>query len=96
MPFPLRFWKHMRNRGKEPHTVIKIVIRMAFMSLYFCVLWLACNAYKSSGLVPVFFLLFAYSFMEVCEICVAPTVIAAASKLSTVAIASTMMGLLSM
>ena len=64
------------------------------MGLYFFLLWLGCSINRSTGILPVYFLIGGYFLMELSEVCIGPSVYSLTSKLSPGKIVSTMMGIL--
>ena len=94
IPLSMWFWKILRKRNSEPHTVKKLSVGFLFMGLYFFLLWLGCSINRSTGILPVYFLIGGYFLMELSEVCIGPSVYSMTSKLSPGKIVSTMMGIL--
>ncbi|MCC9167635.1 peptide MFS transporter [Pontibacter harenae] len=94
---PLAFlvWKRLHLLKLEPSTVVKFEIGFLFIAAFFGLLWLGCHRYRSSGILPVAFLIGGYLLMVCGEVCIGPVVYAATSKLSPANMTSTMMGMLS-
>ena len=92
-PVTLSAWRFFKTKNHSVHTITKLIIGITAMGIYFGILWLVCNNYKQSGLIPVAFLALGYLFMEIGEVCIAPTMPAATFNLSPVQIVGTIMSI---
>ncbi len=92
-PLALATWKSFAKQGSEVHTFTKLIIGILAMGAYFAILWLLCNHYQQSGLVPIAFLALGYLFMEIGEVCIGPTMPAATFNLSPVHLVGTIMSI---
>ena len=93
-PAFIALWKVLYKHNFEPRPPIKFVLAFLLMMIYFLVLWLGCHINRSTGLVPVYFIIIGYFIMECAELNLGPVSLSLASKLSPPRIASTMMGIL--
>lgn len=94
MPLMLWIWRVLNKAGFEPGTIMKFVIGFLFMGAFFGSFWWGCVLYKSTGLVPVYFLFGGYVLMEFSELCIGPIMYSVSYKLSPANIVGTMMGVL--
>ncbi|WP_214073716.1 oligopeptide:H+ symporter [Mucilaginibacter sp. dw_454] len=94
MPLMLWIWRKLNNVGFEPGTILKFVIGFLFMGAFFGSFWWGCILYKSTGLVPVYFLFGGYILMEFSELCIGPIMYSLSYKLSPANIVGAMMGVL--
>jgi POT family proton-dependent oligopeptide transporter len=94
MPLMLWIWRKLNKAGREPGTILKLIIGFLFMGAFFGSFWWGCILYSSTGMVPVYFLFGGYILLEFSELSIAPIVYSLTYKLSPVDIAGTMMGVL--
>ena len=92
-PLALLLWKLLLPNKKKIHSVVKLIIGIVATGLFFGVLWIGSLSNSSSGLVPIGVLILGYFFMEIGEICIAPTIITSTYNLSPVSYLGTMMGI---
>lgn len=96
-PLLTLLWKRLSSVGKEPNIPLKMSIGMILLGVGFLVLYGAVCA--RGGDVPdetvkanILFMLFAYFFHTLGELCLSPIGLSMVSKLSPVKLASLMMG----
>lgn len=93
-PLSIKTWQWLHKKNRSPGSTSKYIIAFLGVSFCFLVLWSSCYYNRSTGMIPVIMLVVAYLFLEIGEICLGPVSFSLASKLSPVAIASTVMGLM--
>jgi POT family proton-dependent oligopeptide transporter len=93
-PLSIRIWKWLDGKNANPRAYVKLVFAFVFMGVCFLLLWGGSFLNKGTGMLPVIYLLVAYLFMEMGEICIGPVVYSLVSKLSPKVIASTLMGVM--
>jgi POT family proton-dependent oligopeptide transporter len=93
-PFSIKAWKWLHKKNINSRSYGKYIIAFLAMGSCFLVLWTSCLFNYTTGMIPVAFLVIAYLFMEIGEICLGPVSFSLASKLSPKQIASTTMGLM--
>ena len=93
-PLSIKTWQWLHKKNRSPGSTAKYIIAFLGVSLCFFTLWASCYFNRSTGMIPVMMLVVAYLFLEIGEICLGPVSFSLASKLSPVAIASTVMGLM--
>lgn len=87
------FWHKLRERGREPSTADKLVIGMMITVLCFGVMTLAGLSGGDTGKVSPAWLLTAYFFLSVGEICLSPMGLSLVAKVAPPRVRGLMMGL---
>ena len=91
-PFFSKMWVSLGERNKEPSSPIKFVIALGLLAIGFVVMIAAAAAYQQSGPVSVMWLIGAYFFHTLGELCLSPVGLSLVTKLAPVQFGSLMMG----
>ncbi len=91
-PFFSSMWVRMGETGKEPSSPIKFVIALGLLAIGFVVMIAAAAACQQSGPVGMMWLVGAYFFHTLGELCLSPVGLSLVTKLAPVQFGSLMMG----
>ncbi|MFH1619694.1 MAG: peptide MFS transporter [bacterium] len=91
-PFFSKMWVKLGETGREPATPIKFVIAMGLLAAGFVVMIIAAALYEQSGPVSMLWLIGAYFFHTMGELCLSPVGLSMVTKLSPAKFVSIMMG----
>jgi len=91
-PFFSKMWLKLGELGKEPSTPIKFVMGLGMLAVGFVVMIVAAGVYKQSGPVSIMWLIGAYFFHTMGELCLSPVGLSLVTKLAPAKFASLMMG----
>ncbi len=86
------FWVWWANRKKESSSLFKMAIGVIIMGLGFVFMSKAATQYESQGSSAMYWLIFAYLFHTIGELCASPVALSFITKLAPVKYASFMMG----
>jgi proton-dependent oligopeptide transporter, POT family len=88
----LRLWKKMREQGREPSTPDKLVIGMIITAICFGLMAVAGISGGNTGRVSPAWLISAYFFLSIGEICLSPMGLSLVSKTAPPRVRGLMMG----
>ncbi len=91
-PLLVALWSALRRRGREPSTLAKILIGMAFTIATFLIMAVAGVAGGDYGRVSAAWLIAAYLMIAVAEICLSPMGLSLVSRIAPPRHRGTMMG----
>ncbi|SDD57590.1 proton-dependent oligopeptide transporter, POT family [Pricia antarctica] len=87
------FWLKWRKKGKESSSLFKIAVGMIIMALGFGFMSAASMQYESDGSSAMYWLILAYLFHTIGELCASPPSLSFITKLAPLKYASIIMGL---
>jgi len=87
------FWLRWRKKGKESSSLFKIAVGLVIMALGFGFMSAASLQYESNGSSAMYWLILAYLFHTVGELCASPVSLSFITKLAPLKYASIIMGL---
>lgn len=87
------FWIKWRKKGKEASSLFKMAIGMIIMALGFGFMTAASVEYDNSGSSAMYWLVLAYLFHTIGELCASPVSLSFITKLAPLKYASIIMGL---
>ncbi len=85
-------WAKRKLKGQEASSLFKMAIGIAIMGFGFLFMVFAAMQFESSGYSSMFWLVLAYLFHTLGELCISPVALSFITKLSPVKYASLMMG----
>lgn len=91
-PLFSKMWLKLGELGKEPSTPIKFAMGLGMLAVGFVVMIMAAGVYKQSGPVSIMWLIGAYFFHTMGELCLSPVGLSLVTKLAPAKFASLMMG----
>ncbi len=91
-PFFSKLWVRLGETGREPSSPIKFVAGLGLLAVGFVVMIAAASMYQQSGPVSVLWLIGAYFFHTLGELCLSPVGLSLVTKLAPVQFGSLMMG----
>ncbi len=91
-PFFSGLWINLAEKGREPSSPVKFAIALGLLALGFVVMIAAAAAYQQSGPVSVMWLVAAYFFHTLGELCLSPVGLSLVTKLAPLQFGSLMMG----
>lgn len=91
-PFFSRMWLNLGETKKEPSSPMKFVMGLSLLAIGFVVMIAAAATYQKSGPVSVMWLIGAYFFHTLGELCLSPVGLSLVTKLAPVQFGSLMMG----
>ncbi|MBI4351295.1 MAG: peptide MFS transporter [Elusimicrobia bacterium] len=91
-PFFSKMWVSLGESGKEPSSPVKFVIALGLLAIGFVVMIAGAAMYEQSGPVSVMWLIGAYFFHTLGELCLSPVGLSLVTKLAPVQFGSLMMG----
>lgn len=87
------FWLKWRKKGREASSLFKIAVGLIIMALGFGFMAAASLEYQSTGTSGMYWLILAYLFHTVGELCASPVSLSFITKLAPLKYASIIMGL---
>ena len=91
-PFFSKMWVSLGETGKEPSSPIKFAMGLGLLAIGFVVMIAGAAMYQQSGPVSVMWLIGAYFFHTLGELCLSPVGLSLVTKLAPVQFGSLMMG----
>lgn len=91
-PFFSRMWVSLGETNREPSSPIKFAMGLGLLAIGFVVMIFAAEIYKQSGPVSVVWLIGAYFFHTLGELCLSPVGLSLVTKLAPIQFGSLMMG----
>lgn len=91
-PLFAAIWLALGRRGKEPSTPIKFALALLFVASGFVLMVLAAQQSNGGGKANMWFLVGAYFFHSMGELCLSPVGLSMVTKLAPMRMASLMMG----
>jgi len=91
-PFFSKMWVDLGEKGKEPSSPLKFAMALGLLAIGFVVMIAAAGAYQQSGPVSVIWLIAAYFFHTLGELCLSPVGLSLVTKLAPAQFGSLMMG----
>lgn len=86
------YWYKWKLKGREGSSLFKMAIGIIIMGIGFLFMRFAAEQYESSGSSAMYWLVFAYLFHTIGELCASPVALSFITKLAPVKYASFMMG----
>ncbi|TWO33309.1 peptide MFS transporter [Seonamhaeicola sediminis] len=86
------YWANRKLRGKVATSLFKMIIGLIIMGTGFFFMTAAAGQYESNGASAMYWLVLAYLFHTVGELCISPVALSYITKLAPVKYASLMMG----
>ena len=86
------FWATRKLKGKEASSLFKMILGLIIMGTGFFFMTAATAEYQSTGSSAMYWLILAYFFHTVGELCLSPVALSFITKLAPVKYASIMMG----
>ena len=87
------FWANRKLKGKVSTSLFKMIIGLIIMGVGFFFMTGATAQYEASGSSAMYWLVFAYLFHTIGELCLSPVALSFVTKLAPVKYASIMMGI---
>ncbi len=87
------FWLRWRKKGKEASSIFKIAVGLIIMALGFGFMAAASSQYEANGSSAMYWLILAYLFHTIGELCASPVSLSFITKLAPLKYASIIMGL---
>lgn len=87
------FWYWWKHRGRESSSLFKMALGVIIMGLGFLFMSMASLQYENAGKSAMYWLVLAYLFHTVGELCASPVALSFITKLAPVKYASLMMGI---
>ncbi|KAF0125516.1 MAG: proton-dependent oligopeptide transporter POT family [Elusimicrobia bacterium] len=91
-PFFSNMWINLAEKDREPSSPIKFAMGLGLLAIGFVVMIAAAAAYQQSGPVSMLWLVGAYFFHTLGELCLSPVGLSLVTKLAPVQFGSLMMG----
>jgi POT family proton-dependent oligopeptide transporter len=91
-PLVVSFFKYLRKKNLEPSTPGKMMIGMLLTATSFLIMTIAGLAGGDTGMVSVFYLVFAYAVITLGELCLSPMGLSFCSKVAPPRFRGLMMG----
>lgn len=86
------FWYRRNHKGKESSSIFKMAIGVIIMGLGFVFMSFASSEYESTGSSGMYWLILAYLFHTIGELCTSPVSLSFITKLAPLKYSSIMMG----
>ena len=86
------FWYRWKNKGKEGSSLFKMAIGTIIMGIGFLFMRFASQEFEATGSSAMYWLVLAYLFHTIGELCASPVALSFITKLAPVKYASLMMG----
>ncbi len=86
------FWANRKLKGKEASSLFKMILGLIIMGIGFFFMTGAVAQYESTGASAMYWLVFAYMFHTIGELCLSPVALSFITKLAPMKYASIMMG----
>lgn len=96
IPISIRIWKWLDTKKANPRSYIKLMMSFVFMAICFFILWLGSFLNNDTGIMPFGYLIGAYLFIEMGEICIGPMLYSLIANLSPKNIISTLWGIMNL
>ena len=87
------FWFRWKNKGREASSLFKMAVGLLIMSWGFLFMRFAASDYQMAGTSPMYWLVLAYLFHTIGELCASPVSLSFITKLAPIKYASIIMGL---
>ncbi len=87
------YWASRKLKGKEASSLFKMILGLIIMGTGFFFMTAAAGQYESNGSSAMYWLVLAYLFHTVGELCISPVALSYITKLAPVKYASLMMGI---
>ncbi|HIK67992.1 MAG TPA: MFS transporter [Flavobacteriales bacterium] len=87
------FWANRKLKGKVSSSLFKMIIGLIIMGIGFFFMTGATAQYEATGSSAMYWLVFAYLFHTIGELCLSPVALSFVTKLAPVKYASIMMGI---
>jgi POT family proton-dependent oligopeptide transporter len=87
------FWYNWKRKGKEASSIIKIAVGLIIMGIGFLFMSAASLQFQSEGSSAMYWLVLAYLFHTLGELCASPVALSFITKLAPLKYASIMMGI---
>jgi len=87
------FWANRKLKGKVSSSLFKMIVGLVIMGVGFFFMTGATAQYESTGSSAMYWLVFAYLFHTIGELCLSPVALSFVTKLAPVKYASIMMGI---
>jgi POT family proton-dependent oligopeptide transporter len=87
-----KFWSWWSSLGRESSLLFQMAVGVIIMAIGFLFMSMAALEFEEKGSSAMYFLVFAYLFHTLGELCTSPTAMALITKLAPVKYASIMMG----
>ncbi|MCY3998678.1 MAG: peptide MFS transporter [Flavobacteriaceae bacterium] len=87
------FWMKWKAKGREASSLFKMAIGLLIMSWGFLFMRFAASDYQIAGSSPMYWLVLAYLFHTIGELCASPVSLSFITKLAPIKYASIIMGL---
>ena len=87
------FWANRKLKGKVSSSLFKMIVGLIIMGVGFFFMSGATAQYESTGSSAMYWLVFAYLFHTIGELCLSPVALSFVTKLAPVKYASIMMGI---
>ena len=91
-PFFSKMWINLAISGREPSSPIKFAAGLGLLAVGFVVMIAAAGVYQQSGPVSIMWLVGAYFFHTLGELCLSPVGLSLVTKLAPIQFGSLMMG----
>ncbi|MBI4801112.1 MAG: peptide MFS transporter [Elusimicrobia bacterium] len=91
-PFFSKMWVSLGETGREPSSPVKFAAGLGLLAVGFVVMIAAAAMYQQSGPVSVMWLIGAYFFHTLGELCLSPVGLSLVTKLAPIQFGSLMMG----
>ncbi|HXH99326.1 MAG TPA: peptide MFS transporter [Sphingobacteriaceae bacterium] len=86
------FWYNWKHKGKESSSIFKMALGVIIMGWGFLFMAAASNQFENEGSSAMYWLVLAYLFHTIGELCASPVALSYITKLSPLKYASIMMG----
>ena len=87
-----KFWAWWKSLGKESALLFQMAVGVVIMAIGFLFMSMASLEFQNNGSSAMYFLVFAYLFHTLGELCTSPTAMALITKLAPIKYASMLMG----
>ena len=87
-----KFWSWWKSLGRESALLFQMAVGVVIMAIGFLFMSMAALEFQEKGSSAMYFLVFAYLFHTLGELCTSPTAMALITKLAPIKYASIMMG----
>ena len=87
------FWANRKLKGKVSSSLFKMIVGLIIMGVGFFFMTAATAQYEATGSSAMYWLVFAYLFHTIGELCLSPVALSFVTKLAPVKYASIMMGI---
>ena len=86
------YWAHRKLKGKVSTSLFKMIVGLIIMGTGFFFMTAAAGQYETNGASAMYWLVLAYLFHTVGELCISPVALSYITKLAPLKYASLMMG----